>query len=1754
MDLATLNFAVNTSQLKDAITLVKELGVAVDGLKKPLANVPDLPGSKPEDTSAPKKAGESVDGLTKKIEKQSNTLKIMRNQAVEASDGLVHLADTLTRAQASSLAMMKVSGATTEQLTLMSNQFELMNRLLGVNPFDQSAAGLGKLKKELSEVRLQNELATKGIKLTVNEVRELSRELTGMSDKMIVEGASTDAIRTAIGLRREEYIETAKLLNIEREISKENEKQARQQAQIAAGVEAQVRKSEKELQRVNAQNKYMEQGYGVGTSSVAAGMEVRGVPPEVIKSYLDRRKALEDSKKAAREYGNAVEYVTALEARLATALDKTNAGLREDHTAEIARMTAAVKRMGLSADETDAKVKRLTADIRAMAAKENERNVGNLARAMSVQLGDVGISLASGQNPFIVMIQQGDQIRDAIARSGVEAAAMAGVMKQSIMTIVDSFKMMAGAIGSFMGQAVSAMGTGLVQMGLNIAGSNLKVKDLLETLDKADATFGKFNAKSIALRLAIGALGTGVALAGVSFLALTVAFFKVQREQDAMVKSLYLTGGALAANKEAALTYAANLEAVGVSTSKAVEVITEMAKVGGFVSSEIEAVATSAKELELVAGVAIADTVKKFAELKKDPVDALAKLARETGNVRIEVLNQVLAMKEQGKTTEAVKVAMQEMARVNGESAKRIREDLTGLGKVLLDMKEGASSLWQSLKGLIYATPREVELSKELVEDRMRLFELEMKWGNSAKNDRNYKFYEQRIASNQKELDGITKIRQEEEARQRASQRAGEAASYFEGELNNRLDENQELARKILKYREMGKALGWDDVKIQQTINDMIAARAKNTSGSGKQDPMINWLDTAADMLVKAKLEMQALVSGTNDLVEAEVKLAQLRNDKEFLAKSGKEQARVVEAYQAAAAEQKRLKAQKEADKEAIDQRETIAQYWRDQGKQWLDTKKRQDESVSKLSEENELLAFRLSILGLSSEEQKRQLGIQKARLELEKELAEIDKLDSSLDRESRKEQAYRIYAEKVKNINAEIALDAAQEYIKAFEDIKKGIADALTEALLNGGRAGKKKLRDMLVAELRKQITIQVNAYVNMGMDWLFGGGGSANQAFGTGGAMNNAWDKVSSLYSAYQSGGLSGMFGRGSSAGASTGEVSGMDMAADGKGGYGTLGASSAGAYANVVVAAVAAARQSYRDVKEGWNRDAAQGLKTDMDSSFGGKANPFSLGLRNAMELSRGLERMGFSRNTADFLTAMPAFTKLFGRKAGVIQQQGIEGTFSNGDLSANNFAQVYEKGGIFRRSKTTQVRGALSDANTQFLESSYESVRQSVAGMAEALGVGTEAIDNFTYSFRLDLQGLTEDEQVKKITEEFSKLSDAMVSNLFAVEEYRRIGESATETMLRISETLKLTNAMFKDLGWTVNQTSLAGYDAAESFANLFGGVSEMTQALSQYFNEYYTEQEKAQIRTEKLTQEFAKLGYVLPGSKEALRELIDQAEAMGNRELVAKLIMLSAEFTKSTEEQVAELEKYSDLQRRILELQGDTQALRELELATLDETGKALQRQIWALEDAKAAQEAYAKFVEDYTSRGKSLREFVQGERGGANNSYESLMIRARGGDLDAIDGIESAAMARIEQARRNATTLDQAESERQRILSEVLSLATELENFSGSEMEREVQMREAALSATSSNTSSLNALTTTLQVTNQLLNPSLNTSGSAAVMQGGSSEVTEELRKLNARLELVEANTKAAALSGNKTVRILERVTPDGESISVNVV
>lgn len=768
MELTELTFQVNTEALEKAVTLLKEVEGATANLGKAQVaqeeNANQAAKTQGKINKAAEEAEEKISPLEKLLEK-------LKNQYGDLVAGF-------TKGEAAILQQARNFGAAEDELRPFIVELEKIKELTK-DPFDASVGAIRSVTAEFEKLNQRATLAVQGISLTTKQLGEFSRiaaETSGIVEKMGLDpktGAGLDEYNKLLSQNQAEYLKVAQSVNALQEAERQRNRELKDQekANIAAQRANAVMNNDavalfkaNENEKALALQKRMQSEATMNNDAVALYKQAQFEKMQAEATMMDqtlalfyknedaKRKAFQDRMKseatmmnqavdlyyknqgkpsgggtgntaAIREQAQAVKWLANEEAKMISVLNSLNASqtdsdnLNEKAARSVANYERHLRQAGVGAQEAADKLKLYKEQQLQIQQVEQKNQSKFLTRALQPQIGDVAVSLASGQNPLTVMLQQGDQIRGLIAQSGVQGDALRKVMREAFTETLKSIKDTASAMLDVLGGAIKSTGQSILGLLIDPAKAFGKAfKDSFTAGESVLNSFGDamaaaFSSGRTAMLSALPLLiGSSVVALGV----LGLALYQVSKQEDALSAALVFNGGSLGLNKDAALSYANSLNAVGVSTSKAIDVITLMANTGNFAADEIELVATTAVKMQRDAGIAIDQTVKGFAKLKEKPVEAIIELAAASGKIAPSVVDAVAALMEQGKQADAVAVAMKAAADVQVQQAERIKGEYSTLGSVIKWFGNTWTDTWDAIKNTQYKVPLKEQLSGEL--------------------------------------------------------------------------------------------------------------------------------------------------------------------------------------------------------------------------------------------------------------------------------------------------------------------------------------------------------------------------------------------------------------------------------------------------------------------------------------------------------------------------------------------------------------------------------------------------------------------------------------------------------------------------------------------------------------------------------------------------------------------------------------------------------------------------------------------------------------------------------------------------------------------------------------------------------------------------------------------------------------------------------------------------------------------------------
>ncbi|HGN9132947.1 MULTISPECIES: phage tail tape measure protein [unclassified Providencia] len=176
-----------------------------------------------------------------------------------------------------------------------------------------------------------------------------------------------------------------------------------------------------------------------------------------------------------------------------------------------------------------------------------------------------------------------------------------------------------------------------------------------------------------------------------------VAAYQGSKELTEYNKQLILTGNYAAKTQGELNALAKSLSGDGVTQYKMADTLAQVVGSGSFTGSQVDMVAGVAAKMEKATGQSIDETIKQFQRLKDQPVQAVMELDKSLHFLTATQLEQITTLEEQGRSSDAAKLAMESYANSMRERASDITESLGFLESAWAGVKEMATSAWDAM-------------------------------------------------------------------------------------------------------------------------------------------------------------------------------------------------------------------------------------------------------------------------------------------------------------------------------------------------------------------------------------------------------------------------------------------------------------------------------------------------------------------------------------------------------------------------------------------------------------------------------------------------------------------------------------------------------------------------------------------------------------------------------------------------------------------------------------------------------------------------------------------------------------------------------------------------------------------------------------------------------------------------------------------------------------------------------------------------
>lgn len=310
---------------------------------------------------------------------------------------------------------------------------------------------------------------------------------------------------------------------------------------------------------------------------------------------------------------------------------------------------------------------------------------------LPAQLSDIAVQLAGGQNPFLILLQQGSQIKDSFGGIGPTFDAFGAKIKGLFTGGSGLADLAAGTLA--VGDSAEAAGEGLGSLaeGANTAADASK---------NATEAAGALKTATEGVGLSAGVVVGIVVAAAAAIAALVVAYKQGSDEATAYNTALALTGNTAGTSVGELGRLAKAVAEVQGTVHEAAETLALLAGSTQIPVESFETIAVAAANLEDATGKAAKETVAEFAKLAGDPVRAVLKLNESLNFLTVETYNQIKALQESGKVQEAGVVATNAYADAINSRTPKITENLGFIERAWKNLGDAANTAIDTARGI----------------------------------------------------------------------------------------------------------------------------------------------------------------------------------------------------------------------------------------------------------------------------------------------------------------------------------------------------------------------------------------------------------------------------------------------------------------------------------------------------------------------------------------------------------------------------------------------------------------------------------------------------------------------------------------------------------------------------------------------------------------------------------------------------------------------------------------------------------------------------------------------------------------------------------------------------------------------------------------------------------------------------------------------------------------------------------------------
>lgn len=285
-------------------------------------------------------------------------------------------------------------------------------------------------------------------------------------------------------------------------------------------------------------------------------------------------------------------------------------------------------------------------------------------RTLPAQFTDIATQLAGGRSPFLILLQQGGQIKDSFGGLG----PMFQALKDALFGFNED-----------------------VERGADEATESLG--DLAEGFnDTSEAAENLRTVRGILTPINLGILGIAAA-AGI----LSYAWYQASKEVESLNKSLILTGNYAGVTAGQLSQMAKAIAESGSTQSEAVDALSKVVSTGKFRASQLEMVTSTALAMEEATGKSIDETIKNFQKLYLAPTKASEELNSSMHYLTSAQYEYISSLERRGDREGAAEAAAKAYSQAEQTRSQQVLDNLGLIERAAKATGDALKGMWGEL-------------------------------------------------------------------------------------------------------------------------------------------------------------------------------------------------------------------------------------------------------------------------------------------------------------------------------------------------------------------------------------------------------------------------------------------------------------------------------------------------------------------------------------------------------------------------------------------------------------------------------------------------------------------------------------------------------------------------------------------------------------------------------------------------------------------------------------------------------------------------------------------------------------------------------------------------------------------------------------------------------------------------------------------------------------------------------------------------